>query len=151
MCLAGPWCTQGDLNIPKSSSEWGTSPWANAMQICCLLCQNMRKGIYVRRSASQNSFLARAFAPQSNVNWLQTQLADWGRTHIHTDAHKEVCELNPLVKHGWTHLTLTQHIHALPFGWMESVCVRACTGLSLRDWQVYTGDTVAARNVCPLW
>lgn len=49
------------------------------------LCRDMRKGIYVRRSASQNSFLARAFALQSNVNWLQTQLADWVRTHTHAD------------------------------------------------------------------
>lgn len=45
------------------------SPGANAMQICCLLCRKAAgKRIYVRRSLSQNSFQAGAFAPQSNVN-----------------------------------------------------------------------------------
>lgn len=89
------------------------------------LCRDMRKGIYVRRSASQNSFLARAFALQSNVNWLQTQLADWVRTHTQTQtvcthtnspcanalacSHTHIPMCNILRANSWN----TRHIHGL--------------------------------------
>lgn len=142
LCL---WCSWGDLNIPKSSSEWERSPRANAMQICCLLCRNMRKGIYVRRSASQNSFLARAFALQSNVNWLQTQLADWVRTHTHKDiwghtqprththTHRYIDMQTQPTQYTRMNSLNAQHIYTLTFSPIACVCALTAASLSLSD------------------
>lgn len=160
LCL---WCSWGDLNIPKSSSEWERSPRANAMQICCLLCRNMRKGIYVRRSASQNSFLARAFALQSNVNWLQTQLADWVRTHTHTQRHLRAHTTTHTHAHTQIHRhansTHSIYTHELPkrsahlYTHIQpnSLCLCTHRGLLILEWQVYMGGTVAANNVHRPW
>lgn len=95
----------------------------------------MRTGIYARREASQNSFLARAFAPQTNVNWLQTQLADGVRTHTLTQISGT--RGRKPHKHPPPHLYTSQRQQPI------SILREA---FSVCEWQVDTGGTMDTIN-----